>query len=126
VQEHFDSFKQKAEESLKWNPSLINVHSGVDSWTLDQSVSFFEKCTKFERDFPVKIAHETHRQRALYSPFRSLEILKAVPSLHLNADLSHWVLVCERLFEHEPFWQELSQIVIDRSLMVHARVGGPQ
>ena len=39
----------------------MNVHSGVDSWTLDQSIEFYKKCEEFERDLGVPVAHETHR-----------------------------------------------------------------
>jgi hypothetical protein len=70
VDEHFESFKQLCDTAVEdWKPDLINVHSGVDSWSLDESVSFYQKCEEFEKGLPVKVAHETHRMRAFYSPF---------------------------------------------------------
>ena len=43
----------------------------------------------------MPVVHETHRQRLLYSPYPSAELL-ALPelaALKINADLSHWCCV---------------------------------
>ena len=40
---------------------MINVHTGVDFWTLDESVKFFELCQEHEKSLKTPVAHETHR-----------------------------------------------------------------
>lgn len=42
VDDHVESFKKLVDSSINdWQTDLINVHSGVDSWTLEQSIEFF-------------------------------------------------------------------------------------
>jgi len=38
---HLDDFKAKVEDSLTWNPVLINSHSGTDYWSLKKNIEFF-------------------------------------------------------------------------------------
>jgi hypothetical protein len=58
---------------------------------------------------------------------------KEFPSLKLTADLSHWCVVAERVFDSQSGldddWEETLQIVSERTHHIHARVGyaqGPQ
>ena len=126
VSDHVESFKKLVDSSINdWQTDLINVHSGVDSWTLEQSIEFFQRCQEIEKTLPVKVAHETHRQRAFYSPYQTMQILKECPDIKLNTDLSHWIVVCERLFTDEQFWPGLLETLKQRSLMIHARVSTP-
>ena len=47
----------------------------------------------------IPVAHETHRRRLLWNPWQARDLMKAVPELMVNADLSHWVCACERIFD---------------------------
>mmetsp|Transcript_36323 Transcript_36323/g.90636 ORF Transcript_36323/g.90636 Transcript_36323/m.90636 type:complete len:94 (-) Transcript_36323:240-521(-) len=73
-----------------------------------------------------------------WNPFITLDVLEQ-PSvkgsaLELNADLSHWCCVCERLFNpatepRDAFWPETLAQVASRAAFIHCRVGwaqGPQ
>jgi hypothetical protein len=83
----------------------------------------------------VPIVHETHRQRLLYSPYSTAELL-ALPelkALKVNADLSHWCCVCEHVFDgaspRDDFWPATLALVAAHCEFVHMRVGyeeGPQ
>ena len=54
VDDHFESFKKQVDVSKNiWGADLINVHSGVDSWSLEESIQFFQKCEEFEKDLGV-------------------------------------------------------------------------
>jgi hypothetical protein len=107
-------------------PLLVNSHSGLDRWSLPEMEDFFGGALELERLFGLPIAHETHRRRALATPWAAAAVLARFPTLQLTADLSHWVCVCERLLEDfEPLLDQVAR----QTLHVHARVGhehGPQ
>jgi sugar phosphate isomerase/epimerase len=107
-EQHLESFESQVKEALEMGAFLINTHSGHDSWSLDTAVSYFESALEIEQNAlkdpaysHVTIVHETHRQRLMYSPFQTRDILKQpqLKNLKINADLSHWVCVCERVFD---------------------------
>lgn len=150
VEDHKQDFRRQILEAKDLLSQVdmggfINVHAGVDAWTLDESVDFLsfaldeiEELRKSEEDLLVTI--ETHRQRLFGSPFQTRELLsklhsiEKIQSLKLNADLSHWYCACERVFdkEKEPdkkWWPGLLKSVADRCHYIHARFGwaqGPQ
>ena len=137
VNEHAESFRTQVQSALSLNPALINVHSGHDMWESEKILAYFEQVLAIEKEIvpsTTTLVHETHRQRLLFNPSQTLEILSnpKLSGLKLNADLSHWACVCERLFEDEsrdPWWPPLLQMVAERCHFIHARVGhseGPQ
>ena len=97
--------------------------SGHDSWTTEKAVSYFKRVMKIAADLGVyvvvlnnsiypnnrtnpltlgaNVVHETHRQRLLYNPYQAREILSKpeLEGLKINCDLSHWVAVCEHVFD---------------------------
>ena len=132
-QKHVDSLRSKVETVVGLKPEIVNCHSGKDSFRLEDSVRFFEEAVKIEKEFGVVMTHETHRQRIIHSPFVLRDLAPHLPSeLKLNADLSHFVCVCERSLSDEldkDFWPEVLDIVAQRCHLIHARVGfsqGPQ
>jgi hypothetical protein len=139
VTDHVNSFRNQIISALEMKPILINCHSGVDCWNEDQALSYFQQVLALESQLligdhsSVKIVHETHRQRLLFNPFQATSLLSH-PSLHnlkINADLSHWVCVCERVFteSRDRWWPNLLNLVASHCHFIHARVGyaeGPQ
>lgn len=107
VEQHLESFRSQVREALGMGAMMINTHSGHDSWDVDTAVNYFRTTLDIEEEFMrdpqyrhVTIVHETHRQRLMFSPFQTRDILKhpQLKQLKINADLSHWVCVCERVF----------------------------
>lgn len=135
--DHISSFEELCHEASELGPALINSHSGHDSWGCDdRAVSFLQSAVAVEDEIGnVPICHETHRQRLFYSPYTTLPLLQeqGLEKLKLNADLSHWCCVCEKVFDdHDPrddWWPETLAAVADACHLVHARIGhaeGPQ
>ena len=126
------TYKCIVQEAKEWGATFINAHSGSDTWTSSQIIQFYTSCVAHEIEAAIPISHETHRRRALFNPFAAREILAAVPSLHITFDVSHWVVVSERVFnavDDEAFWEDTLALVAARARLVHARVGysdGPQ
>ena len=95
-----------------------------------------------EDDNSIMVTFETHRQRIFCNPFQTQQLL-SVPAIRqskymkFNADLSHWYVACERVFDaHSTFdqrdriwWPQLLAELSQRCEYIHARFGfaqGPQ
>jgi hypothetical protein len=131
VSDHFDDFKRKVEDSLSWSPSIINSHTGRDDWNKDENLELFRKISDFEisikNDFS-NISHETHRQRCLFNPSNSYEIMKNFPNIKYTCDLSHWNVVNSRLCNEltDRNWREIIEILHKKTLLIHARVSSTE
>jgi hypothetical protein len=109
-----------------FEPLKINLQSGRDSLTHDEGCAFFEKALKTEAPNGLPFLHETHRGRLLFTPWDTAFYLRQFPELHITADYSHWVNVCERLPDDQ---HEALALANRRATHIHGRVGyeeGPQ
>ncbi|ORY29477.1 hypothetical protein BCR33DRAFT_724721 [Rhizoclosmatium globosum] len=126
VTEHIESLSTQLEASVKCNPVKINVHGGCDYWSPDQSDEYFRAVVRLQETYPsVQILHETHRSRIFYNPWVTARVLKAFPSVYITADLSHWVVVCERHL-NTPEFKDAMDLVYERTKHIHARPSTPQ
>jgi hypothetical protein len=119
---HLSSLEAEVKKLLPLEPVLINIHSGEDTWPMEEMHAYFRGAVGLEERLGVPFAHETHRGRCLFHPALARILLEAHPEIKLVADLSHWVCVCERLLEDQ-------RETLDRTVYVHTRVGcaeGPQ
>ena len=126
VAEHFASFHAKLEVARQLNPLKITVHGGKDWWPFDTQVQFFAEALTHEQRLGIEVNHETHRGRPMYTPAATARLLRKFPALHINADFSHFVNVCESLLDDQ---QEDLALCIARARHLHGRIGheeGPQ
>jgi len=131
LEDHIEWFRKYLREAKSWDAVFVNSHSGVDGWSFEESVNFFQKALQIEKEEGILVVHETHRQRILYNPWITRDILTKLPDLKVNADLSHFVVVCERLLDDtlDPEWPGILELIAKRCFFIHARVGyaeGPQ
>jgi sugar phosphate isomerase/epimerase len=117
------SFSAQLEGALALSPDVVIAHSGRDFWSTAEAVGFYEAAVSIESDLGVRVAHETHRGRTFATPWETLAVTDVVPDVGLCVDLSHWVVVCERLLEDQ---QEGLARAAANALHVHARVGTTQ
>ena len=125
---HVDSFWLQIERATLCEPLQITSHSGKDFWSFNQQRAFFTQALEIERKIGVEINHETHRGRAMCNPWNTAALLNEFAELHIVADFSHFVCVCESLLL-EPSLARSLEICISRSRHIHGRVGfeeGPQ
>ena len=119
--------------------SAVNVHSGHDSWAhTPKAAEFFLAAQNLAQNLPspAPVFHETHRQRTLFSPhsFSHVASQPSLSSLRYNLDISHWVTVCEHVFDEadedrDGWFSEILEKCGEAADMVHARIGhdqGPQ
>ncbi|QXD16362.1 hypothetical protein GQ464_005255 [Rhodocaloribacter litoris] len=127
VAEHITSFWRQLEAALKdFEPVVITSRDGVDAWTEEQSIRYFQDVLSIEANHGVRVAHETQRGRILFHPWITGRLIERFEGLMLCGDFSHWVCVCERLLEDQA---PLLERCAARTLHLHARVGyaqGPQ
>ncbi|KAK3263424.1 hypothetical protein CYMTET_27769 [Cymbomonas tetramitiformis] len=133
--DHVASLRTLVSEAKALNPLMINVHSGHDSWSVATACDYFKAALDIEADAGVSLVHETHRQRLLGFPYSAAQILQQteLQALKINADLSHWCVACEHIFDandpRDDWWPEVLDTAAKHAALVHARVGwdqGPQ
>jgi hypothetical protein len=123
VEAHLASLETVSHESLETAPLCINVHAGFDAWSETETLRFFEGALEQTSKLSVPVGFETHRGRALNTPWCTLGVLDAFPELCLTLDASHWVLVCERLPDDQAAALERAA---SATVHVHARIGSEQ
>jgi sugar phosphate isomerase/epimerase len=128
-QKHFEQFTQMidaaANESIQ-RPLYINCHSGRDYFSYDQGKAMIDHTTALTKSTGIKICHETHRSRLLYSAPVARHYMESIPELRVTFDVSHWCNVHESLLEDQ---QETVNMTLQRVDHIHARIGhaeGPQ
>jgi hypothetical protein len=120
--DYLASFETQVECAIEYNPNIINSHSAKDDMLYHEQLHFFEKAVKIEKSVDIPIVHETHRGRAMFTPWTTVRLLNDIKELKINADFSHWCCVCESLLEDQ---RDNLEIAMDRSYYIHARVGYP-
>ncbi|KAH8432844.1 sugar phosphate isomerase/epimerase family protein [Aspergillus melleus] len=112
--DHLAGYRTQLERAKTLKPYKINAHSGDDQWSVDEAVEFFEGSLVVDAEVGLqgKVCHETHRNRAFFSPYTTAKVLKRVPSLRVTADFSHFVVVCERLLDQGEEDKELLHTII--------------
>ena len=63
-----------ASQDLGFKPYLINSHSCNDYFTKDMAEKYFKDVVDWCRKNKYVVHHETHRKRALYSPWVSRDL----------------------------------------------------
>ncbi|KAJ3580097.1 hypothetical protein NPX13_g464 [Xylaria arbuscula] len=121
-------YRESIQLAKNMKPSRINAHSGSDFWTPDEAVYFYKKTLDIDREEGVEglVCHETHRNRAFYTPYMTDYVLQRVPQIQITADFSHWVVACERLLDQGEEDQEILDRVIPHVRHIHTRIGTTQ
>jgi len=127
VNEHVFAYREQLEKAIQLRPVRINCHGGTDRWTIDEAVKFYTEAVKINKEFGVRVGFETHRGYPTHSPWNTKQIVERVPDISLTADLSHWVLVAERILNAKD--EQIIKQIAPHVIHIHARVGyeqGPQ
>lgn len=126
LQQHWDRLEASLAGAQDVGARFVNVLPGNDRWPLAKQVEFFGRAQELAEVSGIVASFEIHRATSLYSPWVALDVIAQVPTLRFTADISHWVVVCERLLDDPA--DDLSPF-IERVHHIQARVGydqGPQ
>jgi sugar phosphate isomerase/epimerase len=124
--EHFNFFKKMVDAAATnrlIRPLYINCHSGRDYFTYEQNKSFIDFTIALSKKTGIKILHETHRSRIMYSAPMGRNYFDKIPELRITFDVSHWCNVSESLLANQG---ETMKIALDRTDHIHARIGHPE
>ena len=126
---HLATFKAMVEGAARnkvQRPLYINCHSGRDWFSYEQNKPFIDYTIALSRETGIRIVHENHRSRILYSAPVARHFIETIPDLRMTFDVSHWCAVHETLLEDQA---QTVQMTLDRVDHIHARIGhqeGPQ
>jgi hypothetical protein len=123
---HLEHFERRLRHAAAFQPLFINSHTGRNLFSLDENKCVFAVSESVSAATGIPIYHETHRGRCCHTPWRTAELLRAMPSLKLVLDMSHWCNVCESLLQDQ---EDLIEPLLPAVSHIHARVGwehGPQ
>lgn len=126
---HLATFKAMVEGAARnkvQRPLYINCHSGRDWFSYEQNKPFFDFTIALSKETGIRIVHENHRSRILYSAPVARHFIETIPDLRMTFDVSHWCAVHETLLEDQA---QTVQMTLDRVDHIHARIGhqeGPQ
>lgn len=124
--QHLEDFRRKLAWADQLAPRFLNVLAGNDRWPLAQQVEFFGRALEIAAAAGHVCSFEAHRSRSLFTPWVTLDIARQLPGLLFTTDISHWIVVCERLLDHPA--DDLGDFIAQVH-HVQARVGydqGPQ
>ncbi len=126
-EQHLARLQTRFAEGQQPQPALCQFAGGQRSpAALAQQVDFLGKAHELAAGFGLTCSFETHRATSLSQPVAHPGDHSAAPQLRFTADISHWVVVSERLLD-DP--SDDFSAFIDRVHHVQARVGydqGPQ
>jgi sugar phosphate isomerase/epimerase len=126
IDEHTGAFSRHLQNIISMEPLLIDAQTGKDYYTPEQNKRLFQLAADVSARSGVMIAHETHRNKALFAAHVAERLLQENPDIKITADFSHWCCVAESLLEDQ---QEAVEIACERAIHIHARIGfaeGPQ
>jgi hypothetical protein len=124
--DHLESFAQQLDAIAEFRPLKITSHSARDSMDYADQTAFFAKALELEKQYGIPVGHETHRMRAMFTPWTTAKLLREFPDLKIASDFSHWCCVCESLLGDQV---ENLALAFERTIHIHGRVGyaeGPQ
>ena len=129
-EQDFEAHKYNYEKHLlnllEAKPLKIDAQTGKDYFSFEQNKELFDLAKDLSAKYNIPIAHETHRNKALFSAHGTKDILQQIPDLPITADFSHWCTVAESLLADQ---QEAVLLACSHAIHIHARVGyeqGPQ
>ncbi|KAJ5109974.1 hypothetical protein N7532_002619 [Penicillium argentinense] len=125
---HLQNYRDILQSTAQLRPIAINFQSGQDTWDVEESIKFYRGTLQVDKELGLSglVFHETHRNRSLFTPYTTLQILKAVPEIQITADFSHWMVGCERLLDISEEDRALMDAVVPHVGHLHARIGTTQ
>lgn len=123
---HAEAFKKMtnaAATNKVLRPLYINCHSGKDYFSFEENKQLIDYTIALAKTTGLKICHETHRSRILYSAPAAKQYLERLPELRITFDVSHWCNVSESYLQDQ---QSTLDMALQRADNIHARIGHPE
>lgn len=122
-EEHLKNFKSHLDNMVGLVPLKIDSQTGKDYFSFEENCRLFDAAFSFSERTGIPVAHETHRNKALFAAHITRSFLEKIPQLKITADFSHWCNVSESFLEEQ---EEAIDLAMGHTIHIHARVGHPQ
>jgi sugar phosphate isomerase/epimerase len=120
--DHVRSFREQVERAGRLGAALVTSSSGDDFMPLQEKLGLFGRLLRVEEELGIRVAHETHRQTALFTPWDTAAIVREFPQIKLTADYSHWCCVSESMLDRN---HDDVSLCNRHVVHIHGRVGFP-
>ena len=122
-EKHREEFSRRLINLATARPLFINSQTGKDYFSFAQNAGLISIADNIEKEYGIRIIHETHRGKFSFAPHIAADYLRKIPDLKLGLDISHWFNVAESWLEDQ---DETVEIAATRTCHIHARVGFPE
>jgi len=120
-----DDLDAALELALKVDAIMLNAHAGTPHGSAGDTEELVSALIEKAAAADVKLVFETHRGRITQDLYRTSHLVRQVPGMRLNLDVSHYV-VCEEKPGPIEALAPLFWPLLDRVDMIHGRIGNGQ
>jgi hypothetical protein len=113
---------ERAEEFGLDRATHINLQPNVRPQTVLEGIPLILEWQRIADEAGVPVLFETHRDRMTTDLLYTLQLIDAIPSMRLTADLSHYLLGREFRWPVSGENQQLIERILDRADAFHGRV----
>jgi hypothetical protein len=113
---------ERVEEFGRARCSHINLQPNVRPGAVLECIPYILGWQRLAEDAGMEVLFETHRDRMTTDLLFTLQLIEAVPTMKLTADLSHYLVAREFRFPVDEENNALVKRILDRSWAFHGRV----
>lgn len=113
---------ERAEEFGLDRATHINLQPNVRPLTVLEGIPAILEWQRIADEAGLPVLFETHRDRMTTDLFYTLQLIEAIPSMRLTADLSHYLLGREFRWPVSEENHRLIERILDRAHAFHGRV----
>lgn len=99
------------------------LHVGWGFESSEESAACARTVVECSEKYRLPLYIEIHRATIVQDPWRTLQLVEAVPQVRFNGDFSHWYTGLELVYGDIVHKWDLLQPVFDRVRFMHLRVG---
>lgn len=104
----------------------VNLQPNVRPYTLGEGIPYILGCQSLADESGISVCFETHRYCMTTDLLFTLQLIDAVPSMQLTADLSHFVVARELEAPISDEDHAMISRILRRSRAFHGRVASPE